>query len=184
MGTNTYFILVNGRGISMSKNKSFIIAIMFFLIFSNIITVNADNRNEIKEEKILVNSHIEKLDCGDEALIEDFVVLEIEPKGLITHRKTLTRSWTIYSTQSNGTKKYHIKFELEGQFAYTGSYSECEAVYSKVIPYSNKYRGTASKSKYANTAKLSCTAINNQTGQKTYKTIGITVDKNGNVKYS
>ncbi len=156
---------------------------MFILIFSNIFTVNAASNNS-DGKKILLNSHIEKLDNGDEALIEDYMVLEIEPNGLITHRKTLTRSWTIYSTQSNGNKKYHLKFELEGQFAYTGSYSECEAVYSKIIPYSNTYRGTATKSKYANSARLNCTAIHNQTGKTLNRTIGITVDKNGNVTYS
>ncbi|MDO4338294.1 MAG: hypothetical protein Q4C91_09435 [Eubacteriales bacterium] len=169
----------------MKKNKSFIIVLMLILIFSNILTVSAaNNDDEVIEEKILLNSHIEELEGGDEALIEDYIVLEVEPNGLITHRKTLTRSWTIYSIQSNGNKKYHIKFELEGRFKYTGSYSECETVYSKIIPYSNKYRGKASKSMYDDTATLYCTAINNQTGKSTYKTIKITVDKNGNVTYS
>lgn len=169
-----------------------VISIVIFIMTINCSLINVLASSDAKQITVpsdysnmkLINSHTEEMEEGVYVCEEIYEhIPDYEPYGLITYRKTYTRAFTIYTTNSSGSKIRQVRFELEATFTYDGDYSECEDAYTKIIKYTAKYRPSMTKRISEDTAYGYCSATNLNTGNVINKTISITVDKDGNVSY-
>lgn len=170
-------------------SKLFIAAIALLLMALNCGVISAHENEEetmpaslvVSKNRHLIKFSTEELENGFYADLECYEVEEPQAKGLITRRKTLETSYTIYK-MVNGNKKPQVKFVLEGTFSYTGTFSDCEAAYAKAIKYTN-FRASSSSKKSGSTAYGYFNATDNNTSQTYSKTLRISVDPDGSVTY-